>query len=145
MLTRWFQFGTFSPIFRIHGYVSETEIWRYSPEFEAMARKFIDLRYQLMPYIYSEAWKVTNQSHLLMSPLAIGSVFWPSYSCLQFSLYSPGIPTTNQGKGNVILTNNYKENFPHNSLLLFLSFLPTPLSYIKENKIYPHLTYLKVS
>jgi alpha-D-xyloside xylohydrolase len=70
LLTRWFQFGTFSPIFRIHGYVSETEIWRYGQEFEDMARKFIDLRYQLMPYIYSEAWKVTNDSHLLMSPLA---------------------------------------------------------------------------
>ncbi len=69
LLTRWFQFGTFSPIFRIHGYVSETEIWRYGQEFEDTARKFIDLRYQLMPYIYSEAWKVTNDSHLLMSPL----------------------------------------------------------------------------
>jgi len=70
LLTRWFQFGTFSPIFRIHGYVSETEIWRYGQEFEDMARKFIALRYQLMPYIYSEAWQVSQESHLLMSPLA---------------------------------------------------------------------------
>ncbi|MRT93793.1 TIM-barrel domain-containing protein [Ancylomarina sp. 16SWW S1-10-2] len=70
LLARWFQFGSFSPIFRIHGYVSETEIWRYGQEFEDMARKFINLRYQLMPYVYSEAWKVTNESHLLMSPLA---------------------------------------------------------------------------
>ncbi|MDE5419063.1 DUF5110 domain-containing protein [Labilibaculum sp. DW002] len=69
LMARWFQFGTFSPIFRIHGYVSETEIWRYGQEFEGMARKFIDLRYQLMPYIYSEAWKVTRDSRLLMSPL----------------------------------------------------------------------------
>ncbi|MGQ1909139.1 TIM-barrel domain-containing protein [Marinifilum sp. RC60d5] len=69
LLTRWFQFGSFSPIFRIHGYKSETEIWRYGQKFESMARKFIELRYQLMPYIYSEAWKVTNESHLLMSPL----------------------------------------------------------------------------
>jgi alpha-D-xyloside xylohydrolase len=69
LLTRWFQFGTFSPIFRIHGYVSETEIWRYGQAFEDVARKFIDLRYQLMPYIYSEAWKITNDSKLLMSPL----------------------------------------------------------------------------
>ena len=70
LLTRWFQFGTFSPIFRIHGYKSETEIWRYGKKFEDMARKFINLRYQLMPYIYSEAWKVTNNSHVLMSSLA---------------------------------------------------------------------------
>ncbi len=70
LMTRWFQFGTFSPIFRIHGYVSQTEIWRYGAEFEAAARKFIDLRYQLLPYIYSEAWQITQRGHLLMSPLA---------------------------------------------------------------------------
>ncbi|MEP3837796.1 MAG: TIM-barrel domain-containing protein [Algibacter sp.] len=70
LLTRWFQFGAFSPVFRIHGYKSETEIWRYGQEFENMARKFIDIRYQLMPYIYSEAWKVTTQGKLLMAPLA---------------------------------------------------------------------------
>lgn len=70
LMARWFQFGTFSPIFRIHGYVSETEIWRYGQEFEDMARKFIDIRYKLLPYIYSEAWKVTNDGHVLMSPLA---------------------------------------------------------------------------
>ncbi len=70
LLTRWFQFGTFCPIFRIHGYVSETEIWRYNDDFESTARKFIDLRYQLMPYIYSQAWQITNNSRQLMSPLA---------------------------------------------------------------------------
>ncbi|UXP32613.1 DUF5110 domain-containing protein [Reichenbachiella agarivorans] len=69
LLTRWFQFGAFSPIFRIHGYVSETEIWRYDEAFEATARKFIDLRYQLMPYIYSQAWQITSNSRQLMSPL----------------------------------------------------------------------------
>jgi len=69
LLTRWFQFGTFNPIFRIHGYVSNTEVWRYGQEFEDMARKFINVRYQLMPYIYSEAWKVTTDGKLLMSPL----------------------------------------------------------------------------
>ncbi|MBP1841258.1 TIM-barrel domain-containing protein [Formosa algae] len=70
LLTRWFQFGTFSPIFRIHGYVSETEIWRYDAAFESTARKFIDLRYQLMPYIYSQAWQITTNSKQLMTPLA---------------------------------------------------------------------------
>ncbi|WP_282123105.1 glycoside hydrolase family 31 protein [Algibacter mikhailovii] len=69
LLTRWFQFGAFSPIFRIHGYKSETEIWRYNQEFEDVARKFIDIRYQLMPYIYSEAWKATTEGTLLMAPL----------------------------------------------------------------------------
>lgn len=69
LLTRWFQFGAFNPLFRIHGYKSNTEIWRYGQEFEEMARDFINLRYQLMPYIYSEAKNVTTKGTLLMSPL----------------------------------------------------------------------------
>ncbi|MGQ1784602.1 TIM-barrel domain-containing protein [Saccharicrinis sp. GN24d3] len=69
LLTRWFQFGAFCPVFRIHGYVSQTEIWRYDEAFENTARKFIDLRYQLMPYIYSQAWQITRNSRQLMSPL----------------------------------------------------------------------------
>ena len=70
LLTRWFQFGTFSPIFRLHGFVSQTEIWRYGKEFESVARKYIDLRYRLLPYIYSEAWKIYKGGHQLMSPLS---------------------------------------------------------------------------
>ncbi len=69
LLTRWFQFGAFNPVFRIHGYVSNTEVWRYGPRFESIARKFIDLRYQMLPYIYSEAWKVTSKNQLMMRPL----------------------------------------------------------------------------
>ncbi len=70
LLARWFEYGTFCPIFRIHGYRSETEVWRFGAEFEAIARKYIDLRYQLMPYIYSEACKVTRDGSVVMSPLA---------------------------------------------------------------------------
>ncbi len=70
LLNRWFQFGAFCPIFRIHGFRTETEIWKYDDNYEAMARKFIDLRYRLMPYIYSMAYNATEQGGLLMSPLA---------------------------------------------------------------------------
>lgn len=70
LLTRWFQFGTFCPVFRIHGYKSETEIWRYGKTFEDVARKFIDLRYMLMPYIYSTADEVTVKGAPFIKPLA---------------------------------------------------------------------------
>ncbi len=69
LLTRWFQYGAFSPIFRIHGYRTHTEIWNYNQEFEDIARKFIDVRYQLMPYIYSQAWEITQNGKQLMTPL----------------------------------------------------------------------------
>jgi len=70
LLTRWFQFGTFCPLFRIHGYISNTEVWRYGKPFEDMARNFIDLRYQLMPYIYSTANEVTTNGVAVIKPLA---------------------------------------------------------------------------
>ncbi|MBN2357258.1 DUF4968 domain-containing protein, partial [candidate division KSB1 bacterium] len=58
---RWIQFGAFVPIFRVHGTNGEErEPWNYGAEAEAIATKYIRLRYQLMPYIYSAA----RQNHL---------------------------------------------------------------------------------
>jgi len=71
LLTRWFQWGAFSPIFRMHGYQSETEPWKYGTEVEENMRKMLNLRYRLLPYIYSEAWKITNRGSTLMRPLAM--------------------------------------------------------------------------
>jgi len=69
ILTRWFQYGTFNPIFRMHGYQTETEPWKYGSTVEHNMRKMLNLRYRLMPYIYSEAWQVTHQASTLMRPL----------------------------------------------------------------------------
>lgn len=69
LLIRWFEFGTFCPIFRIHGYQSETEMWKYGPEVEKDLREFDGLRYRLMPYIYSAAWGVTSRGGTVMQAL----------------------------------------------------------------------------
>ena len=69
LLIRWFEFGTFCPIFRIHGYRSETEMWKYGPEVEKDLRAFDGLRYRLMPYIYSAAWEVTSRGGTVMQAL----------------------------------------------------------------------------
>jgi len=71
LLTRWYQWGTFNPIFRIHGYQSETEPWKFGQQVEDNMRKMLDLRYRLLPYIYSEAWQVTNNSSTIMRPLVM--------------------------------------------------------------------------
>lgn len=71
LLTRWFQWSAFSPIFRMHGYQSETEPWKYGAEVEENMRKMLNLRYRLLPYIYSEAWKITNEGSTMMRPLAM--------------------------------------------------------------------------
>ena len=69
LLIRWFQFGAFCPIFRIHGYRSETELWNYGPEVEKILTQYDELRYRLLPYIYSEAWAITSRGETLMRAL----------------------------------------------------------------------------
>jgi alpha-D-xyloside xylohydrolase len=71
LLTRWFQWGTLSPILRIHGYQTETEPWKYGPKVEKNMRKMLDLRYRLMPYIYSEAWQTSKNGSTFMRPLVM--------------------------------------------------------------------------
>jgi len=70
LLLRWFQWGAFNPIFRMHGYMTETEPWKYGQKVEDYMRQMLNLRYQLLPYIYSEAWQVT-QGSTLMRPLVM--------------------------------------------------------------------------
>jgi alpha-D-xyloside xylohydrolase len=69
VLIRWFEYGAFCPIFRIHGYQSETEMWKFGPDVEKILREYDELRYRLMPYIYSSAWGVTNRGEILMKAL----------------------------------------------------------------------------
>ena len=73
LFVRWFQFGTFSPIFRVHGTrnPSENELWSYGPEAQKILVDYDTLRYRLMPYIYSEAWRVTSDHYTLMRPLVM--------------------------------------------------------------------------
>jgi alpha-D-xyloside xylohydrolase len=71
MFTRWFQFGTFSPIFRIHG---KGERALFSENWDANTKtillKYDNLRYRLMPYIYSLSWKVTSEAYTILRALA---------------------------------------------------------------------------
>jgi len=71
LLTRWFQWGALNPIFRIHGYQTETEPWKYGQTVEDNMRKMLNLRYRLLPYIYSEAWQVTKNGSTMMRPLVM--------------------------------------------------------------------------
>jgi alpha-D-xyloside xylohydrolase len=71
ILTRWFQWGAFNPIFRIHGYQTETEPWKFGDTVEANLRIMLNLRYRLIPYIYSEAWQITRNSSTMMRPLVM--------------------------------------------------------------------------
>ena len=71
LFTRWFQFGTFSPIFRIHG---KGERALFSDNWDAKTKAILlnydNLRYRLLPYNYSLAWKVTSEGYTIMRSLA---------------------------------------------------------------------------
>jgi len=71
LLIRWFQWGAFNSIFRIHGYQSETEPWKYGDTVESDMRNMLDLRYSLMPYIYSQGWQVSSNGSTIMRPLVM--------------------------------------------------------------------------
>jgi alpha-D-xyloside xylohydrolase len=70
MFTRWFQYGAFCPLFRIHGGGSR-ELFgdQWSDTTKANLLTADVLRYRLMPYIYSMAWKVTSEGYTMMRPL----------------------------------------------------------------------------
>jgi alpha-D-xyloside xylohydrolase len=70
---RWFQFGAFCPIFRAHGTrtTNQNEIWSYGPEAQKILTDYDKLRYRLMPYIYSLAWKTTNEGYTILRPLVM--------------------------------------------------------------------------
>jgi alpha-D-xyloside xylohydrolase len=70
LFTRWFQFGAFCPTFRIHGQAAK-ELYgsQWSATGKANMLAVDQLRYRLMPYIYSLAWKVTSEGYTIMRPL----------------------------------------------------------------------------
>ena len=74
LFIRWFQFGAFSPVFRVHGSrfnPDENELWSYGPEAQKILVQYDNLRYRLLPYIYSLAWKTTSESYTPMRPLVM--------------------------------------------------------------------------
>jgi alpha-D-xyloside xylohydrolase len=73
LFIRWFQFGTFNPILRVHGTRStdQNELWSYGPEAQKILVSFDALRYRLMPYTYSVAWMTTSHAYTPMRALVM--------------------------------------------------------------------------
>ncbi len=65
---RWFQYATFLPLQRVHGYQTKTEFWNYGDTVESVARTYLDLRYRLLPYTYSLAGEVWRNGGPIMRP-----------------------------------------------------------------------------
>src|SRR5215467_6610852 len=73
LFIRWFQYATFNPILRVHGTRNpdENELWSYGPNAQNILVNFDRLRYRMLPYIYSLAWKTTSDAYTPMRPLVM--------------------------------------------------------------------------
>lgn len=72
LYVRWMQFAAFTGMMRSHGTNTPREIYQFGQRgywaFDAQ-EKMINLRYRLLPYIYSTSWDVTSNGGSLMRPL----------------------------------------------------------------------------
>ena len=71
LLSRWVQVGAFTPLFRNHSAMGtrDQEPWAFDKETEEINRKYIKLRYQLMPYIYDNMYKASKTGAPMIRPL----------------------------------------------------------------------------
>jgi alpha-D-xyloside xylohydrolase len=73
-MTRWYQFGAFCPLFRVHGQYPYREIFNTAPEEHPAYQSMLyydKLRYRLLPYIYSLAGMAYHNDYTIMRGLVM--------------------------------------------------------------------------
>ncbi len=106
LFVRWFQFGVFNPILRVHGTrtTNQNELWSYGSEAQKILVDYDRLRYRLLPYTYSLAWMTTSASYTPMRALvmdfrtdaqaaSIGDQFMYGPAFLVKPVIDPGVGT----------------------------------------------------
>lgn len=73
LYARWVSIGTFCPFFRVHSTLNSdrSEPWSYGESTQAVAKHFIDLRYHLLPYIYSAFYEASQTGMPVQRSLSI--------------------------------------------------------------------------
>ena len=69
LYTRWFEYATFLPIMRAHGSRPTNEVWSYGKQAEPILEKYLKLRYEILPYLYSEEYKTWKTGAPIMRAL----------------------------------------------------------------------------
>jgi alpha-D-xyloside xylohydrolase len=72
VFVRWFQYGSFCPIFRVHGtrINRQNELWSYGENAQKILTLYDRLRYRLLPYTYALAGRTTTEGYTPMRALA---------------------------------------------------------------------------
>ena len=68
-MLRWIETSVYLQLMRVHGYMSDTEPWRYGKEAQQVIAQCLKERYRLLPYIYSYAAAISTEGSTLMRPL----------------------------------------------------------------------------
>lgn len=72
LATRWVQFGVFSPILRLHSSTSRfmrKEPWNYPAETQTVMKKYLRLRHQLVPWLYTQNLLSSRNRTALLRPM----------------------------------------------------------------------------
>jgi len=115
LYARWVQLGVFSPILRLHSTNNpfhDRRPWGNGEEALRVARAAMQLRHALIPYIYSMAWRMTQASIPLITPLYYShgereeayrcrNQFWFGSELMVAPFVSPRHPETNLSRHTV--------------------------------------------
>ncbi len=73
LFTRWIQLGVFHPFCRVHssGDHGDQEPWAFDEDVTDIVRKFIELRYQLLPHLYTAFWNYFDQGTPILKSLVL--------------------------------------------------------------------------
>ncbi|WMN13078.1 glycoside hydrolase family 31 protein [Marivirga salinae] len=73
LYTRWIQMATFHPFFRTHssGDHGDKEPWQFEDKYLNIVRKFIELRYEIMPYLYTTFWQYAEYAKPMLRSISL--------------------------------------------------------------------------
>ena len=73
LYARWIQLGVFHPFCRTHssGDHGDQEPWSFGPNVTDIVRKFFEIRYQLLPYLYTAFWRYANEGVPILKSLVL--------------------------------------------------------------------------
>ena len=101
LYTRWFEYAAFLPIFRSHGSRLYNEVWSYGKAAQPILEKYLKLRYELMPYIYSLGYRTYETGAPFMRALFMDFPGDPSVADIADEyMFGPAFlvaPVTEQG------------------------------------------------
>lgn len=101
LYTRWFEYASFLPVFRTHGSRRYNEVWSYGKQAEPILEKYLRMRYELLPYIYSLGYQTYKTGAPFMRALFMDFPTDPNVSDLRDEyMFGPAFlvaPVTVQG------------------------------------------------